>query len=133
MGPVELLSQPYEVAAGEVTRLDFTVEAPAPVTVEVIWKSGPPIEVFVTQAAEYDDFRETFARGEGNVRHYAELTSTPSAEQPAFVGTVNLAPGAYTIVFEHTPNGAVKPPRPRARRAGSDETTGKGTVRVVAE
>lgn len=127
MGPVELLNQPYEVAAGEVARLDFTVDAPAPVTVELTWSEGPPIEVFVTQATEYDHFRETFARGEGDVRHYAELASTPGPEKTSISGNVNLGPGTYTIVFEHTPNGAVKPPR------GDGKAKAKGRVRVEAQ
>jgi hypothetical protein len=127
MGPIELLNQPYEVAAGDVARLDFTVDAPAPVTVELTWSEGPPIEVFVTQASEYDHFRETFARGEGDVRHYAELASTPGPEKTSISGTVNLGPGTYTIVFEHTANGAVKPPR------GEGKAKAEGRVRVEAE
>jgi len=110
-GPVELLNQPYEVSSGEVGRVDFTIDVPATVTLELTWTSGPPIEVFVTQASEFEGFRATFARGEGDVRHYGELASTPGPASPTFSGQVNLAPGTYTVVLEHTPNGALKPPK----------------------
>jgi hypothetical protein len=42
---------------------------------------------------------------------------------------VNLGPGTYTIVFEHTVNGAIRPPK----RDGGGTMRARGRVRVVAE